>query len=643
MRARLAYLVLLLAVVVTYGRTLDAPFIWDDRHLISDAPQSAQDERLLPRFREPFWIDDGSGDARAYYRPLTMLSFTLDRSLHGENPSGYHLTNSVLHTLNALLLLALLLRGRADVRVALLLSASWALHPRLTEAAGWVSGRTDVLATTCCFLAMLVHRSRSLGRTLASAGLLFLGLASKEVALAGLAALVAKELCWRGPGPREPGEWQRGLVFTLPFLGALLTYGGLRLSALAGTQPLLVPLSLGARVGAVVEALGRYAFDLAVPWRPHAPQGKLGQLDYRFVAVALVALLVAGGTLAWLRRVAAREPAPADAQSDLANRAEWGVLGAVSLSLVLHVVPISTVAVAADRFLYLPLAAVALAVARPLTYAVQRRRLLLAPLCGFTLTLGAATWLRLDEWQSELAFWRSAYETTPKTNSLPGNELGNVYYRAGLFEHALRVYRVTAKTVTDDPFVLANSANALSQIGHYGDALALFERLCAEQGDVASHCLKAALVEASELNFDRARRLLVEAKKRAPNGKATSPIESSIQKLEASTHDPALNSTHALTRAEARFRVSLLAGRRPETLEAAERLLHEPLAAGALRREAAEYYIRFGAPAALERVARTAEAADIFGAPELRAATALRLEEANRLLEAWPQLGFGSP
>ena len=276
----------------------------------------------MQRFREPFWIEDGSGDARAYYRPLTVLSFALDHSLHGENPAGYHLTNSALHTLNALLLLTLLLRRRADVRVALLLSAAWALHPRLTEAAGWVSGRTDVLATTFCFLALLVHRSRSLGHSLASAGLLFLGLASKEVALAGVAALMAKELCWRAPGSREAGAWKRGLVFALPLLGALLAYGGLRLSALSGTKPLIVPLSLGERLAAVVEALGRYAFDLAVPWLPRAQQGKLGQPDYRFVALALIAASVATGTVAWRRRASSRRPAPVATEVDLPNRVE---------------------------------------------------------------------------------------------------------------------------------------------------------------------------------------------------------------------------------------------------------------------------------------------------------------------------------
>jgi tetratricopeptide (TPR) repeat protein len=643
MRPILAYLVLLLTLVVMYGRTLDAPLIWDDRHLILDSPQIAQNEQILQRFREPFWIEDGSGDARAYYRPLTVLSFALDHSLHGENPAGYHLTNTILHTLNALLLLALLLRRRADVRVALLLSAAWALHPRLTEAAAWVSGRTDVLATTFCFLALLVHRSRSFERSLASAGLLFLGLASKEVALAGVAALMAKELCWRAPGSRKPGQWKRGLVFTLPLLAALLAYGALRLSALAGTSPLVIPLSLGERFGAAVEALGRYVFDLAVPWLPRTQQGKLVQPDYRFVALGLLTVLAAAGSVAWRRRAHQRSSAPGDGESDWPERAELVALGSVSLLLVVHLVPISIAVVAADRFLYLPLAALALGLARPLTRAVLHRPRALAPVLGLALTLGAATWLHLDVWRNELAFWRAAYETTPKTNSLPGNELGNVYYRAGLFEHALRVYRVTAETVADDPFVLGNTASALSQLGRYEDARALFERLCAERTDVASYCLKAALVQLSELHFDHARQLLAEAKKRAPHRQATNQVESALEKLVAGARDPALTSPDGLTSAAARFRLALLTGRRPDALQAAERLLQEPRAAGKLRREAAEYYVRFGAPAALAHVARMPESADIFAAPELRAATALRLEEAEKLLEAWPLLGFGSP
>ena len=641
MRPFLAYLVLLLTLVVTYGRTLDAPLIWDDRHLILEAPQITQNQTFAQRFRQPFWVDDGSGDARAYYRPLTVLSFAFDHSLHGENSAGYHLTNAALQTLNALLLLALLLRHRADTRVALLLSAAWALHPRLTEAAAWVSGRTDVLATTFCFLALLAHRSRSLGRSVASAVLLLLGLASKEVALAGVAALVAKELCWHAPGPRNPRSWRHGLPFTLPLLGALLAYAALRLSALAGTQALFIPLSFGERLGTALEAIGRYVFDLAVPWLPRAQQGKLGLLDYRFLALGLGAVTLAAVAAPWLRR---RWEAPAtDATLSPAERAELGALGGVSVLLVLHLIPISLAVVAADRFLYLPLAAVALGLARPVSRWVQNRTLMFVPLVGLTLTFGWATMQRLDEWRSELGFWRQTYATTPKTNSLPGNELGNVYYRASLFEQALRIYRVTSQTVADDPYVLGNTANALTQLGRYDEALQLFTRLCREHADVASHCQKAALVALNELHVESARQLLAEANKRAPNSPATRQVASAIDKLGAAAQNPDLTSDDPSKSAEARFRLALLSGRRPDALQVAEQLLREPRAAATLRREAAEYYIRYGSPVALAHVARAPEAADIFAAPALRDAAALRLEEGQKLLEAWPELGFGAP
>ena len=216
---------------------------------------------------------------------------------------GYHLTNAALHTLNALLLLALLLRRRTDVRVALLLSAAvGALHPRLTEAAGWVSGRTDVLATTFCFLG-LAGASQPFARANVRQrrAAVFSAALEKRSRWLGLAASTPEELRRRAPGSRERGQWKRGLVFTLPLLGAFVAYGGLRLSALAGTKPVLAPLSLGERVGAAVEALGRYAFDLAVPWLPRAQQGQLGVPDHRFTVVALV-VFVATGTIAWRRR-----------------------------------------------------------------------------------------------------------------------------------------------------------------------------------------------------------------------------------------------------------------------------------------------------------------------------------------------------
>ena len=430
MRPLLAYLVLLLAVVVMYGRTLDAPLIWDDRHLILDAPPVAQDERILTRFREPFWIEDGSGDARAYYRPLTVLSFAFDRSLHGENPTGYHLTNAALHTLNALLLLALLLRRRTDVRVALLLSAAWALLSAADR-----SRRLGLGANGC-----LGH------------DVLFSGLAgaSQPFARANVrqrraAVFSARQQRGRAGGPGSV-DGQRALLACAGVPRARPVEARPRVHAAASGCVRRLRRAPAQRFGGDQARAGP-----ALTRRARRRRGRsLGPLRFRSsgtVAAARTARpagctrpSVHCGGAGRVRRdrhhrmATSRSLARVGAcrrRIGLPNRAEASALGIVSLSLVIHLVPISVGVVAADRFL---------SAARrgrprarsPLTRVVQRRQLVLVPLFGLTLTLGAATWLRLDEWRSELAFWRAAYETTPKTNSLPGNELGNVYYRAGL-------------------------------------------------------------------------------------------------------------------------------------------------------------------------------------------------------------------
>jgi hypothetical protein len=47
----------------------------------------------------PIW----SNLSHKSYRPLTVLSFRFNHSLHGLDPAGYHLVNALLHALATLL------------------------------------------------------------------------------------------------------------------------------------------------------------------------------------------------------------------------------------------------------------------------------------------------------------------------------------------------------------------------------------------------------------------------------------------------------------------------------------------------------------------------------------------------------------
>lgn len=105
-----------------------------------------------------------------HYHPLTWLSFAFDHSIWGMNPTGYHLTNLVLHTLNALvfffLLLALLNRERkvfpgANLRITQICCAAgalfFALHPLRVESVAWATERRDVLSGFFLLLALFAY------------------------------------------------------------------------------------------------------------------------------------------------------------------------------------------------------------------------------------------------------------------------------------------------------------------------------------------------------------------------------------------------------------------------------------------------------------------------------------------------------
>src|SRR5207253_907965 len=68
-----------------------------------------------------------------YWHPVTWLSLELDVTLFGPGPLGFHLTNFVLHALNAGLLYVVCARLAGAPRRSLALALVWALHPLRVE------------------------------------------------------------------------------------------------------------------------------------------------------------------------------------------------------------------------------------------------------------------------------------------------------------------------------------------------------------------------------------------------------------------------------------------------------------------------------------------------------------------------------
>lgn len=89
------------------------------------------------------------------WHPLTMFSHTLDWCLFGDNPSGHHMVNLLLHTGAAVFLFLFLIKTTNNLWPSAFAVALFTLHPLRVESVAWLAERKDVLSmffgTSCLY------------------------------------------------------------------------------------------------------------------------------------------------------------------------------------------------------------------------------------------------------------------------------------------------------------------------------------------------------------------------------------------------------------------------------------------------------------------------------------------------------------
>jgi tetratricopeptide (TPR) repeat protein len=597
-------LLLLLAIVAAcHAPALGGPFMWDDRFLIVDAPRVIELRPLGEYFVNPFWSGGGAANASAaYFRPLVVLSFALDHSLWSGNPTGFHVTNLLLHLLNTTLVYVWVRRRTQGPLAAIAIAALFGLHPRLTEAVSWISGRTDLLASSFVLLGLVTWKQESLVRRCAAAALLVPALLCKEVALAGAIALGVQEWLAAGAGAPPVARLRRLLPVTL----AVFVYGMTRI-ALFPVKLSSLELGFARRAGAVLEALGRYAFSILNPWQPRALQGALGARDLVFVVVgALVLLALAAFLFVELRRPPSRRRVTREDAPALA-------LFGASLALVLHAIPIPVVTIAADRFLYLPLVGLAAFLAPRLERIGARLGVVRLAVLAALLSFGFVTVRRASLWSDELAFWMEEQRHGPSGLYQASVELGNAFARAGLHREA---YELASRAIRGPDghsrvVPLYNSAVALGKLGRTAEAKERYQA-CLARSPSDSYCRKGlVLLALQNFEFAAARSGLEDLVRR---GEAT-PTDRKllldlpkIERAKAQLEDAAFRNSPAGLLLDAQLRLRV--GRLDEALPLWERVLETQgqaqamqalrhlLALGSLEqmnRGVARFQARFGA------------------------------------------------
>jgi len=382
-------------------------------------------------------------------RPVQLASLMLDAATWGRVPLGYHLTNLVIHSLNALLVCHVVERLLAQppgsrwtmstagvppggvpppanseagvapptgaaARPVLAAGAGllFAVHPLMVEAVAEPSFREDLLATFFTLLATwLASRlpdvsggaAPAWGRALAVTGASLLAVGSKE---SGSAAAVLVATWWGLFQRRWRADWALatagGLVVTVAFLAARFLLAPE--SEIFSSPPAAIATSLAETIAIQTRILALYARLTFVPWPLCAEYGpwSLQSLPLIVAGPLLAAALVGGTAWGWRDRRAAFAMA----------------LVAAPLLPVCNIIPIYKPV--ADRYMYLPMAGVAALVSLAVDGAWGRlsaaaRRRTVATGVVLLATLASGSVWRQQVWHSSLSLWEATSRTSPQS------------------------------------------------------------------------------------------------------------------------------------------------------------------------------------------------------------------------------------
>ncbi len=446
-RRELAAILALSAVtVVTFGNTLFNGFVWDDRHLIIEDDRLVTPANLPHIFTSDFFSLEEYDAKYGYYRPLTTLSFMIDRLVWGLSPSGFHLTNLLLHVACVLLVFAVARRLFGKRSPAPFVSALlFAVHPIHTESVAWISGRTDLLATAFCLSVLYLRRpegarSRRAARIVAGVALAACAQLSKETALI-LPLLVYLQ-------DRAHGESRRRAVsLMLPYAAVSAATLGLRFALRLPTNP-LTPHPPPAHLATAAKTFWRYVGELLspMPLTAYIQNPWIDRFGLAMVAALVSVLPVIAAYLVIRNRRRQRFLFLAFTASliPLAN-------------LVPITAPLEMGFPMAERFLYLPSVFFCMGLGG-LAAHLSRARYRTAVICGIAAVataFGGVCVFRNADWRTSRTLFEATHARAGDSHYVKGMlamtlaEAGELEAAEKLYRSALSVYR--RQTGTDHP------------------------------------------------------------------------------------------------------------------------------------------------------------------------------------------------
>ncbi|MBI3493620.1 MAG: tetratricopeptide repeat protein [Acidobacteria bacterium] len=451
--------VTLLAGLV-YLSALHNPFVYDDYHTVVANP-SIQDMRNL----RALLLHDVT-------RPFISLSYAVDRALWGSAPFGFHVTNVLLHMINVVLLFQLARRFSEDQLVAFSAAALFAVHPMMTEAVGYISGRSEVLCATW-FLAALLCGRRWLRGGGARWGVLTVGfwivaLATKETA--AMFPFVFAAYDWLTT-PEDEGEKRRRMrTVHLPLVGTAVAAGVVRLAVLARIE---YPGQVAVHWPYILldlDVVRRYVSLMLTP-NHQTIFHDVTRIDSVFDPRALLAAGVVGVIVAVAWRL---------------RRVEWLASFGI-VWFLLSLVP-SAVLIALDQGepmtehrVYLASCGLFLTVGAAIGWirgrveeaSVSARSVASAALALVLMAFAAETVVRNAVWADPVKLWRESVDLAPN-HYRPRLLLGEALLDKGRRDEAMEQFRIAIRLRPTDSTAYVKLGRCLADVGQFAEARRLF-------------------------------------------------------------------------------------------------------------------------------------------------------------------------
>ena len=476
----LAAVAIVAATLLVYWPSLPGGFIWDDDVLLTG-------NRLVqsPEGLQKIWFSADQPD----YFPLTATSFWIEWRLWGQNPTGYRVTNILLHAIGAILLWRVL--RRLTVPGAWVAALLFAVHPLSVASVAWIAERKNTLSLVFFTLTLLFYlRSEenitTASRRLRPAHWYVLALAAFLLALLSKTSVAMLPLVLLGIA-----LWQRGslakmdFLKTAPFFALALVFGLVTIwfqhhqssgGQAADTFSFLEKTTAAGRAVWFYLAKTFWPAHLSMIYPKWTPDiSLLGWLP-------VILLMIAAAACRKFRH-------------------SWGKHAALALGyFTLMLLPVLgfvdmyylNYSRVADHWAYLSIIGVTALVSAALFQFIQNGRARQVAVAALAIPLAVLSWNQNRLFGNPERLWRDTLEKNPTTWAAH-RHLAHIYVELDQFEAAVKAFHEALRLNPDSHETCYNLANAYLSLERFADAAQWFREAIRLKPDYAKAQYNLAL------------------------------------------------------------------------------------------------------------------------------------------------------